>query len=714
VGDKLKRRRGKPLVAKVFIAEDDERKQEFRCQVVREQPFRSTSNDVTQATNRCNVDYQFLACAPPLPEDTEDSNATQLAAGAASTKSHHGDVTQLADGTVANNATQPVARRRIRTKTRQGVTKATSQLRSNKPPWFPKSVNLSPKEQRCILSFAASFQKAAAMDFYITKYQGKSMESLTPLFKCLTQGIHRLECQEAEEKKAAEEQKKSALADGESVILKIANKSRQTMEDIAYRCRRLTIRLHSMANRCFWLSAAELLIHVFADGDCLQSHKNITIFTKQLQWACQQCKQILNKDIPEVRREQEFKNIETVTVHVASTSDRVSQPGGDGVAQPVQRENAEDDDDDEDDGSDHEDIVKIEASTNSTNASDDYAHRGPKLGNLPLYIYRMYVRRIPKPKPGTPVAPTVFFFELHYALSRQYAQEMVLHNEHVPTIDGFQCPTVEQDAEQNALCKAILFTPWACTNPMTCGHVLTQRGLLSDGNHPEGGAPQPAPLLSEQTDTSPPTCAYTFQRAWKLRSSEIHMLADRAHCRCLAARKRLVMADTILFADTKEPPALIEESEQVRHILVMLFLTRLRRTAPGHGVRIILAFMGLPCKWHPEQCTVAEFAAYISRDVVAHIDLAAEARVNKPRKQLQPDESDSEVEDESTGKKRPQIELVDMGGGDYDNIMDATEEVPLGEVSSFPLTDVSTTLSLCFQEADLDALDEKKGKANLM
>ena len=155
VGDKFKRRRGKPLVAKVFIAEDDDRKQEFRCQVVREQPFRSTSNDVTQATARCNVDYQFLACAPPLPADAEDSNATQLVAcspapdDAASTTGQHGDATQLANATsvVANNASQPFARRRLRTKTRPGPTKAASQLRSpvrfKKPPWFPKSVTLS-------------------------------------------------------------------------------------------------------------------------------------------------------------------------------------------------------------------------------------------------------------------------------------------------------------------------------------------------------------------------------------------------------------------------------------------------------------------------------------------------------------------------------------------------------------------------------------------
>ena len=54
------------------------------------------------------------------------------------------------------------------------------------------------------------------MDFYITKYQGKPVESLTPLFKCLTDGVHRLECQEAEEEAAAEEQARISAADGEN------------------------------------------------------------------------------------------------------------------------------------------------------------------------------------------------------------------------------------------------------------------------------------------------------------------------------------------------------------------------------------------------------------------------------------------------------------------------------------------------------------------
>ena len=37
-------------------------------------------------------------------------------------------------------------------------------------------------------SFAATFRKHYAMDFYITKYQGKQMEAPTPLFQSMLDG----------------------------------------------------------------------------------------------------------------------------------------------------------------------------------------------------------------------------------------------------------------------------------------------------------------------------------------------------------------------------------------------------------------------------------------------------------------------------------------------------------------------------------------------
>ena len=57
------------------------------------------------------------------------------------------------------------------------------------------------------------------------------MESLTPLFKCLTDGVHRLECQEAEEEAAAEEQAKISGADGESDVISVEPARTKTEDD---------------------------------------------------------------------------------------------------------------------------------------------------------------------------------------------------------------------------------------------------------------------------------------------------------------------------------------------------------------------------------------------------------------------------------------------------------------------------------------------------
>ena len=81
-GRKTKRRRGKALVSEPFTQEEDDRNQQYRCQVKREQPFWSTSDDICQVTDRCNVDYQFLFCAPlpsskieAVPESTPEAHS---------------------------------------------------------------------------------------------------------------------------------------------------------------------------------------------------------------------------------------------------------------------------------------------------------------------------------------------------------------------------------------------------------------------------------------------------------------------------------------------------------------------------------------------------------------------------------------------------------------------------------------------------------------
>ena len=84
------------------------------------------------------------------------------------------------------------------------------------------------------------------MDFYITKYQGKPMESLTPFFMAMTGGIHRLEQQEQQEQQAAATAEK--IADAEDAADEPARKRRRCQEHLQRRARRVTIRLASMAN----------------------------------------------------------------------------------------------------------------------------------------------------------------------------------------------------------------------------------------------------------------------------------------------------------------------------------------------------------------------------------------------------------------------------------------------------------------------------------
>ena len=236
----------------------------------------------------------------------------------------------------------------------------------NEHKWFYGCSSLHPRDKPLLQSFASAFRKAYAMDFYITKYQGKMMESLTPLFQTMTSGIHRLEAQEAQE---AEELKKVKFQNSEGDDAQ-PRKKLKTREDLARRARRVCIRLASMANRCYWLSATEVAIHVLTGGDCLQSHNNVRLFTRQLQWAMQECKRQLNNEMPAVDASRGQHSVQAVTVQM-----RMAGTDTDGVMQPgVIKED-----------SDPEIVIEdVQACTSSTNTADDYAHRGIKLQCMPF------------------------------------------------------------------------------------------------------------------------------------------------------------------------------------------------------------------------------------------------------------------------------------------------------------------------------------------
>ena len=137
-------------------------------------------------------------------------------------------------------------------------------------------------------------------------------------------------------------------------------------------------------------------------------------------------------------------------------------------------------------------------------------------------------------------------------------------------------PNLGTRSEQNSLFKALLFTPWACEGVHDCGLVCQYRHLLRDCSRP---TPRP----------------YTFERAWRLRCAEIHVLAGRADGRCRHARKRLVLADTALFSEVKEPRADLGKGELVLDSLAHVARSQLARRMPAEAARRILAFSDLRC-----------------------------------------------------------------------------------------------------------------------
>ena len=373
-----------------------------------------------------------------------------------------------------------------------------------------------------------------------------------------------------------------------------------------------------MANRCYWLSATEVAVQLLTGGDCLQTHNNQRLFTRQLQWALQECKRSLNGEGAAEDDPMRQQSVEAVTVQFV---DGVPQPvvESGGVSQEAAHDNrgtaelaecakadheqSGDDTHDEevevadednakeldcDDEGDKQqvdpDSLTVSTCTSSTNSADDFAHRGSGLQTMPYYVYRMYVRRQLRGNRASVPGGTLFDFEPHYPLARLHVQVVQLDRMDVPTIDGFQCPTWTQDSEQNALLKSLLFTPWACQGPLHCGCVSKFAHLLSDSSCKAGpgGAAQPA------CDAGPGGAAqpaaqrdrkFTFERAWRLRCSEIHVLAERAEARSHAAKKFLVLADTILFAKIKEPKPELDRAQPQTHVKDFLHSA----TAPHHA-----------------------------------------------------------------------------------------------------------------------------------
>ena len=126
----------------------------------------------------------------------------------------------------------------------------------------------SPLLRRCFHAIVSMFQAAHNCDYYITKYQGKSMEQLQNLFAQIACGLRRLQL---EEESATEPSNSKTLA------------------------RKTLLRIAMAANRSSWCSCCELAIYIKTGALCRKTHWPVQMFPSRPSFLLHQCGRLLHR-----------------------------------------------------------------------------------------------------------------------------------------------------------------------------------------------------------------------------------------------------------------------------------------------------------------------------------------------------------------------------------------------------------------------------------
>ena len=129
--------------------------------------------------------------------------------------------------------------------------------------------------RRMAYSVLALHVAAHNCDYYIVKYQCKSLEQLQNLVTQYAIGIQRLEAEE-----------KDALASGAEPWT------------TKQRARKVTIKLQSAANRCHWFSSTELAVYLRTGGTCWMSHEEVPVFLSKIIYMMHACHRLVEDRSP--------------------------------------------------------------------------------------------------------------------------------------------------------------------------------------------------------------------------------------------------------------------------------------------------------------------------------------------------------------------------------------------------------------------------------
>lgn len=672
IGDAVRHvlRRGKDLVDNAFIATGQEENEYGKAVVPRGHPFRSSSQDVLQVTVRCNADYQYQKRAVPAVIATEN------------------DATVEAEAPATEQDPTPK--------------KGTVLCRL-----FYGCRLLTRRGREVLTTLATAMRAANIADFYMTKYQSKPQEALAPTIQPLIAGMRRQEEAEC----APDAEGMSLLQRARQRIRRLIFSANRThwlsacelcvflrtrascvkTEPVvkvfsgkgfymAQECKRLLNNeatgqgllfaagsgAHTDANPMQTFAVqqprdhdAEHHVHDNADGESTASDNT----GQDSSYATEAVDEDENDDVAE----DEGATADTAAEHVKRRRCAAGEDENDAMA-------------DDERASAHGKQSRcnkqaaaggaIATFSKSTTKRDDWLHRGRDLHDMDTYHYMRYIDRVELPRGGTAqgfqhAAGVFFLFDAHYPMSKNYVQVLNRYARTVQNV-GPQCLRSDVGAgEDNALYKAVFFSPMHCMGADECANPLICRQVIfpsTDEDKNKGRAKRFAP-------------------AWKARRAEIEILADRA-ARKQAMSKRIgVIHDSTLFKAVPIGKSAATEQVFEQRMLQILFKQLVfdgmpRMTNAEHVLEQLLLFCDIPLPWHPEQSHLAEWQAYSAREILFNLDMSVEARNLAKQKALQ--HKGIQVEDdEDISAKASKLTVEDLGG------TCAEEDMLMGEEDTF-------------------------------
>ena len=402
----------------------------------------------------------------------------------------------------------------------------------------------------------------------------------------------------------------------------------------------------------------------------------------------------------------------------------VVQPVLDSAAQPVAK-----------DATEHEETNAEETSRTTglmqtTSAHDDWLHRGPFLYELDFHTYVRYVHREPLArnprKQDADRKKPVFLFDSHYALAKEYMQELDTQGTcKVVVLEALKCPSPELNhGEDNAAFKSILGSLLKCPGRGECNNPLICRKYFFQCRH-------------AKSDDEP--SVFTSRHQWKARRAEIEVLAREAEGKSNDAMRIPVLADVTLLRSHPKPEDTMPSKLSWSAWLVysQLWMRISQGTTAEHQVYTQLgvytlnlarihATQAYPC-WaprilrflghdlhHPTQLSLAEFAAFHLRDVIFNLDMLTIARTAKltpPTEKIKAEDEKATTEAEKDAVLNSLSEMCgEMAGADEDLDIE-NEETSVERTIALHNFDMEELKEMLFRVREV-AEGKKKGRKN--